>query len=252
MGFVWIQRPPSVQVCAHVRRRLCALCTGAASALFCSRQRSARGAGLLICRPDGGSRPDTHRHKTFVARSCPRGPEPPPPPSPHKLFAPSAVLCVSWTIFDEKQIFRRPVHFRTSVQMLPRPSGCGRAPTRCRGGGVSRSPDGLFAQQEREPNRGRPAGRGKGTYGGRPGQRVEEQGTRASRTQKHSEAGYGRPVDRGAWTAQTVKRPRQQPAQPPIRQPLGAADAQTAHPATFSTAPTHQLLGSVNAETTPA
>ena len=32
----------------------------------------------------------------------------------------------------------------------------------------------------------------------------------------------------------------------------GAADAQTAHPATFSTAPTHQPLGSANAETTPA
>ena len=30
------------------------------------------------------------------------------------------------------------------------------------------------------------------------------------------------------------------------------ADAQTAHHATFSTAPTHQLLGSANAETTPA
>ena len=79
-------------------------------------------------------------------------------------------------------------------------------------GGVSRSPDGLFAQQEREPIRGRPAVRGKRTYGGRPGQRVEEQGTWAS--QKHSEAGYGRPVDRGAWTAKTVKRPRQQPAHP--------------------------------------
>ena len=37
-----------------------------------------------------------------------------------------------------------------------------------------------------------------------------------------------------------------------FRQLLGAADAQTAHHATFSTAPTHQLLGSVNAETTPA
>ena len=81
-------------------------------------------------------------------------------------------------------------------------------------GGVSRSPDGLFAQQEREPIRGRPAVRGKRTYGGRPGQRVEEQGTWASRTQKHSEAGYRRPVDRGAWTAKTVKRPRQQPAHP--------------------------------------
>ena len=81
-------------------------------------------------------------------------------------------------------------------------------------GGVSRSPDGLFAQQEREPIRGRPAVRGKGTYGGRPGQCVEGQGTWASRTQKHSEAGYGRPVDRGAWTAKTGKRPRQRPAHP--------------------------------------
>ena len=32
--------------------------------------------------------------------------------------------------------------------------------------------------------------------------------------EKHSEAGYGRPVDRGVWTANTVKRPRQQPAHP--------------------------------------
>ena len=81
-------------------------------------------------------------------------------------------------------------------------------------GGVSRSPDGLFAQHEREPTRGRPAVRGKGTNGGQSGQCVEEQGTWASRTRKHSEAGYGRPVDRGVWTAKTVKRPRQQPAQP--------------------------------------
>ena len=81
-------------------------------------------------------------------------------------------------------------------------------------GGVSRSPDGLFAQQGREPIRGRPAMRGKRTYGGRPGQRMEEQGTWASHTQKHSEAGYGRPADRGPWTAKTVKRPRQQPAHP--------------------------------------
>ena len=72
-------------------------------------------------------------------------------------------------------------------------------------GGVSCSPDGLFAHQEREPIRGRPAVRGKRTYGEQPGQRMEKQGTRASRTQKHSEAGYGRPVDRGAWTAKTVK-----------------------------------------------
>ena len=79
-------------------------------------------------------------------------------------------------------------------------------------GGVSHSPDGLFAQQEWEPIRGRPTVRGKRTYGGRPGQRVEEQGTWAA--QKHSEAGDGRPVDRGVWTAKTVKRPRQQPAHP--------------------------------------
>ena len=62
----------------------------------------------------------------------------------------------------------------------------------------------------------------------------------------------GRPVDRGAWATKTVKRPPQQPARPPIRQRLGAADAQMAPPATFSTAPAHQLLGSANAETTPA
>ena len=56
----------------------------------------------------------------------------------------------------------------------------------------------------------------------------------------------------GEGAAKAVKRPRQQPAQPPIRQLLGAAHAQTAHPATFSTAPSHQRLGSANAETTPA
>ena len=32
----------------------------------------------------------------------------------------------------------------------------------------------------------------------------------------------------------------------------GGADTQTAHHAPFSTVPTHQLLGSANAETTPA
>ena len=52
---------------------------------------------------------------------------------------------------------------------------------------------------------------GSWTPGG-PGQCVEEQGTWAA--QKHSETGYGRPVDRGVWTAKTVKRPRQQPAHP--------------------------------------
>ena len=38
----------------------------------------------------------------------------------------------------------------------------------------------------------------------------------------------------------------------PIRQLLGDANVQTAHPATSSTAPAHQPLGSANAETTPA
>ena len=80
-------------------------------------------------------------------------------------------------------------------------------------GGISRSPDGLFAQQEWEPTRGRPAVTGKGTYGGRSGQRMEEQGTWASGKRKHSEAGYGRPVDRGVWTAKTFKRSQQQPTQ---------------------------------------
>ena len=43
---------------------------------------------------------------------------------------------------------------------------------------------------------------------------MEEQGTWASRTRKHSEVGCGRPEDGGVWTAKTVKRPPQQPAQP--------------------------------------
>ena len=43
---------------------------------------------------------------------------------------------------------------------------------------------------------------------------MEEQGTWASRTRKHSEAGCGRPADGGVWTAKTVKRPPQQPAHP--------------------------------------
>ena len=61
-------------------------------------------------------------------------------------------------------------------------------------------------------HQGQTSREGERTYGGRPGQRVEEQGTWAA--QKHSEAGYGRPVDRGVWTAKTVKQPRQQPAHP--------------------------------------
>ena len=116
-------------------------------------------------------------------------------------------------------------------------------------GGVSRSPDGLFAQQEWEPIRGRPTVRGKRTYSGRPGQRVEE-GTWAA--QKHSEAGDGRPVDRGVWTAKTVKRPRQQPAHPQYANYWAPLTRKRHTNATFSTAPTHQLLGSANEETTPA
>ena len=118
-------------------------------------------------------------------------------------------------------------------------------------GGVSRSRDGLFAQQEGEPIRGRPAVRGKRTCGGRPGQRVEEQGTWAS----HTETQRG-----GLRTACGQRRVDSKNSQATpatistssIHQLLGAADTQTAHHATFSTAPTHQLLGSANAETTPA
>ena len=68
-------------------------------------------------------------------------------------------------------------------------------------------------QQGTRPAHSRPMEWGS-VCGGRPGQRVEEQGTWASRTQKHSEAGCGWPEDGGVWTAKTVKRPPQQPAQP--------------------------------------
>ena len=68
----------------------------------------------------------------------------------------------------------------------------------------------------------------------------------------HCGGGGGGPEDGGVWAAKTVKRPPQQPAQPPIRQLLGAADVQMAHDATSSTAPAHRPLGSANAETTPA
>ena len=100
---------------------------------------------------------------------------------------------------------------------------------------------GCWRNRSGSPSGGRPAVRGKRTYGGRPGQRVEEQGTRAA--QKHSKAGYGRPVDRGVWTAKTVKRPRQQPAQPPIRQLLGAADTQTAQPRHIQHSPSTPTTG---------
>ena len=41
-----------------------------------------------------------------------------------------------------------------------------------------------------------------------------EQGTWGSRARKHRKAGCGRPEDGGVWTAKSVKRPPQQPAQP--------------------------------------
>ena len=68
-------------------------------------------------------------------------------------------------------------------------------------------------QQGTHPVHARPTEWGS-VRGGRPGQRVEEQGTWASRTRKHSQAGCGRPEDGGVGTAKTVKRPPQQPAQP--------------------------------------
>ena len=74
-----------------------------------------------------------------------------------------------------------------------------------------------------------------------------EQGTWGSRTQKHREAGCGRSEDGGVGTTKTAKQPPQQPTPPhvpTICQLLGAADAQTAHPATSGTAPAHQPLGS--------
>ena len=103
-----------------------------------------------------------------------------------------------------------------------------------RGGGrVNR--DGAHATREAHatrdqygtrPTRARPTEWGS-VCGGPPGRRVEEQGTWASRTRKRSEAGCGRPEDGGVWAAKTVKRPPQQPAQPPTHQPLGSANAET-------------------------
>ena len=49
---------------------------------------------------------------------------------------------------------------------------------------------------------------------GRPEQRVEEWGTRASRTRKRGETGGGRLQSGGAWAAKTVRRTLQHPAQP--------------------------------------
>ena len=119
-------------------------------------------------------------------------------------------------------------------------------------GGVSRSPDGLFAQQEQEPTRGGPAVRG------------ETDIWWAVRTPRggaghlgltHAETQQGR-----LWTACGQRRVDGKNSQTTtattsttsIRQLLRATDAQTAHHATSSTAPAHQPLGSAKTETTPA
>ena len=68
-------------------------------------------------------------------------------------------------------------------------------------------------QQGTRPAHVRPAELGS-VRGGRPEQRVEEQGTWASCTRKRSEAGCGQPEGGGVGTAKTVKRPPQQPAHP--------------------------------------
>ena len=112
-------------------------------------------------------------------------------------------------------------------------------------GGVSRSPDGLFAQQERGPSR-----------------EGEKDIWWMARTARGGTGHLGRTeTQRGRlWTAcgqrcVDSKNSQTTPATTStssIRQLLGAADTQTAHHATSSTVPTHQLLGSANAETTPA
>ena len=59
-------------------------------------------------------------------------------------------------------------------------------------------------------------------------------GTWASRTGRHSKAGCGRPEAGGVWTAKTVKRPSQQPAQPQYatyRAPLTRKRHTPPHPA---------------------
>ena len=119
-------------------------------------------------------------------------------------------------------------------------------------GGVSCSPDGLLAQQEREPIRGRPAVRGGKDRWWTAG---TTRGGTGHLGLTHTEPQRGR-----LWTACVQRRvdSKNNQATPAttrassIRQLLGAAGAQTAHHATFSTAPTHQILGSANAETTPA
>ena len=61
----------------------------------------------------------------------------------------------------------------------------------------------------------------------RPGQHVEGWGNWATCTRKRGEACGGQPERRGEWAAKTVKRPPQQPAQPPGCQLLGSANMGT-------------------------
>ena len=118
-------------------------------------------------------------------------------------------------------------------------------------GRVSRSPDGLFAQQEREPIRGRPAVRGKRTWwtattarGGAGHLGLTHMETQRGRLR--TACGQRRVDSKNSQTTMAKTNTTS------ICQLLGATDAQTAHHATSSTAPTHQLLGSTNTETTPA
>ena len=60
-----------------------------------------------------------------------------------------------------------------------------------------------------------------------------------------------RPLDRGAWTAKRVKRPRQQPPHPQYAN-YWAPLTRKRHTMPHSAQPQHKLLGSANAETTPA
>ena len=76
-----------------------------------------------------------------------------------------------------------------------------------------------------------PGGGGGGTWqhekAGRPGQSALGWSNWASCTQKRGETWSGRPGREGEWAATTIKRPPQQPIQPPVRQLLGPANAET-------------------------
>ena len=119
-------------------------------------------------------------------------------------------------------------------------------------GGVSRSPDGLFAQQERGAHQGQTNREGEkdmwwtaGTARGGTGH-LGLTHTETAGDRLRMACGQRRVDGKNSQTTPATT------STSSIPQLLGTADAQTAHHATFSTAPTHQLLGSANAETTPA